>query len=149
MRISDRHPFYGMMAAHRAAKRMNLWAALRRSLRRDGHLDHIAFSAQYVCKVGHRFTGYPPPGVVVCPDCGTEDINFDQRRGAAMSSDPHPERCTYFQEVLPSFLTAFPAMCGRRAVKGTSSRSGTMNRWGGRSTHSDRSHRHDLGGSAG
>lgn len=33
----------------------------------------------YVCAAGHRFRGYPPPGLVVCPECGTEDVHLEEQ----------------------------------------------------------------------
>lgn len=36
--------------------------------------------ARFVCMAGHRFTANPPPGIVTCPECGTEDIALEQEQ---------------------------------------------------------------------
>lgn len=41
---------------------------------------HVAEDQRYVCAAGHRFTGNPPPGIVVCPECGTDDVALDQEQ---------------------------------------------------------------------
>lgn len=44
------------------------------------HQPHVWWYQRYVCAAGHRFTGQPPPGIIKCPTCGTEDLTMDQEQ---------------------------------------------------------------------